>query len=205
MDALIDSGDIPPAIVVMPDAGTTWYVDRKEKMESAVIKDLIVDVEKHFRVIRDRTGRLISGNSMGGYGALRFVFKYPEMFGAAALFYPANYETEPPSNSSARQVGVFGDSFDLKIWTELNYPRLWDAYLKKKLAVPIFIVSGDDDPFFIESEAAKLYSLLRKNGQPSELRIVNGGHDWLVVAETIPEALRYIFRFSARPQPKPTN
>ena len=30
-DALIASGDIPPCVIVMPDAGTTWFVDRKEK------------------------------------------------------------------------------------------------------------------------------------------------------------------------------
>ena len=35
---------MPPAIIVMPDAGTTWFVDRKEKMETAVMQDLIGDV-----------------------------------------------------------------------------------------------------------------------------------------------------------------
>jgi len=33
----------------MPDAGTSWFVDRKEKMETAVVSDLIPDVEKNFR------------------------------------------------------------------------------------------------------------------------------------------------------------
>src|SRR5947209_1998807 len=45
-DALIASGDIPPAVIVMPDAGTSWFVDRKEKMETAIITELIPDVEK---------------------------------------------------------------------------------------------------------------------------------------------------------------
>jgi enterochelin esterase-like enzyme len=40
-DALIAHGDIPPCVIVMPDAGTTWFVDRKERMETAVIGDLI--------------------------------------------------------------------------------------------------------------------------------------------------------------------
>ena len=84
-DALIARGDIPPAIIVMPDAGTTWYVDRKEKMETAVIQDLVGDVQRTFRVIDARNGRLIAGLSMGGYGALRFVLKYPETFAAAAI------------------------------------------------------------------------------------------------------------------------
>jgi S-formylglutathione hydrolase FrmB len=199
-DELIVHGEIPPAIIVMPDAGMTWYVDRKEKMETAVIRDLVGDVQQTFRVIDDRKGRVIAGLSMGGYGALRFVLKYPEMFAAAGLLSPAIYDSEPPQNSGARRAGVFGAAeFDAQVWKELNYPALWDAYLAKKVAVPMYINSGDDDDFFIEAEATRLYSLLRKNGQPAELRIVDGAHKWPVWESTIGDAMRYVFRYAARP------
>ena len=199
-DELIVHGEIPPAIIVMPDAGMTWYVDRKEKMETAVIRDLVGDVQQTFRVIDDRKGRVIAGLSMGGYGALRFVLKYPEMFAAAGLLSPAIYDSEPPQNSGARRAGVFGAAeFDAQVWKELNYPALWDAYLAKKVAVPMYINSGDDDDFFIEAEATRLYSLLRKNGQPAELRIVDGAHKWPVWESTIGDAMRYVFHYAARP------
>jgi S-formylglutathione hydrolase FrmB len=199
-DALIAHGDIPPTIIVMPDAGSSWYVDRKEKMETAVIHDLVGDAEHAFRAIAARDGRLVAGLSMGGYGALRFALKYPEMFASAALLSPAVYDPEPPPASGARKAGVFGaPDFDPQVWKELNYPALWDAFLAKKIAVPMYIDSGDDDSLFIEAEATRLYSLLRKNGQPAELRIVDGGHDWQVWESTIGDALQYIFRFSARP------
>jgi S-formylglutathione hydrolase FrmB len=199
-DALIAHGDMPPAIIVMPDAGTSWYVDRKEKMETAVIHDLIGDAERNFRALGARDGRLVGGLSMGGYGALRFVLKYPEMFASAALLSPAIYDPEPPQGSGARRAGVFGaPEFDPQVWQELNYPALWDAFLAKKIAVPMYIVSGDDDTYFIEAESTRLYSLLRRNGQPAELRIVDGAHDWRVWESTIGDALRYIFRFSGRP------
>jgi enterochelin esterase-like enzyme len=199
-DELIAHGEIPPAIIVMPDAGMTWYVDRKEKMETAVIQDLVGDVQRTFRVIDDRKGRVIAGLSMGGYGALRFVLKYPEMFAAAGLLSPAVYDSEPPQNSGARRAGVFGGAeFDAQVWKELNYPALWQAFLAKKVAVPMYINSGDDDDFFIEAEATRLYSLLRKNGQPAELRIVDGAHKWPVWESTIGDAMRYVFRYTARP------
>ena len=67
------------------------------------------------------------------------------------------------------------------------------------MPVPMFINSGDDDEFMIEAEAARLYSLLRANGQPAELRIVDGAHNWTVWESTIGDALKYIFRYSARP------
>jgi enterochelin esterase-like enzyme len=199
-DALIASGDIPPAVIVMPDAGTSWFVDRKEKMETAVITELIPDVGKSFRVLKSREGRLVGGLSMGGYGAMRFALKYPEMFAAAALLSPAIYNPEPPENSAARTAGVFGGPvYDASIWKSLNYPALWEGYLAKKNPVPMYINSGDDDDFFTEFEAVQFYELLRKNGQPAELRIVNGAHVWAVWESTIGDALKYIFRYSARP------
>ncbi len=199
-DALIARGAIPPAIIVMPDAGTTWYVDRKEKMETAVMQDLLGDVQRTFRVIDARNGRLIAGLSMGGYGALRFVLKFPETFAAAGLLSPAIYDPEPPQASGARRVGVFGaPEFDTQVWRQLNYPALWDAFLAKKIAVPMYINSGDDDDYFIEAEATRLYTLLRKNGQPAELRIVDGPHRWPVWESTVGDAMLYLFRYSARP------
>jgi len=204
-DALIASGDIPPAVIVMPDAGTTWYVDRKEKMETAFLQDLIPDVEKSFRVLTQRDGRLIGGESMGGYGSLRFALKYPEMFRAAALLSPAIYNPEPPQNSSARRVGVFGTpDFDAAIWKSLNYPALWDAYLAKKMPVSMYLNSGDDDDFYIEKEVVQLYELLRANKQPAELRIVDGAHVWTVWDSTIGDAMKYIFGFAARPAITPS-
>lgn len=200
VDRLIASGAIPPTVIVMPDAGTTWYVDRKEKMESAFIADLMSDVAANFRTVEARNGRAIAGLSMGGFGALRFALRYPETFAAAALLSPAIYAPVPPENSSARTVGVFGaPAFDEAIWQQYNYPALLEAYFAKKSPVPMFIHSGDDDEFMIEADAAALYSLLRARGQPAELRIVDGNHSWPVWRDGIGEAMTYMYRYVTRP------
>jgi enterochelin esterase-like enzyme len=201
-DALIADGEIPPAVIVMPDAGSTWYVDRKESMETAIIQELIPRVESEYRVIPDRTNRLVGGLSMGGYGTMRFAMKYPEMFGAAALLSPAIYDPEPPANSAARNVGVFGDAtYDTDTWSAMNYPALWPGYLAKGMPVPMYINSGDDDVFRIEMEVAEFYTILRANNQPAELRIVDGGHTWDVWRSTIGDAMRYIFSHGAAAAP----
>jgi S-formylglutathione hydrolase FrmB len=64
----------------------------------------------------------------------------------------------------------------------------------------MYINSGDDDEFMIESEATQLYAMLRRNKQPAELRIVNGKHEWPVWESTIGDALKYVFRTVRRPQ-----
>ena len=200
-DTLIRDERIPPVIIVMPEANTTWYVDRKENMETAVIEELIPEIESQFRTIPTREGRVVAGLSMGGYGALRFALIYPEMFAAAGLLSPAIYVPEPPEDSSARRVGVFGEEdYDPEVWTSLNYPNYIDAFLAQDLDVPMYINSGDDDEFFIERHAAELYSLLREAGEPAELRILDGAHEWSVWASTIGEALEYTLANVSRPR-----
>ena len=201
VDQLIKDGQMPPAVVIMPSATTTWYVDRKEMMETALLNDLFPEIEAKYRVMKERAGRVIGGESMGGYGSLRFVLKYPELFAAAALISPAIYNPEPPETSSARRVGVFGsERYDPEIWKSLNYPTLLDAFFAKKVTMPIYVGSGDDDDFMIESEAASFYALWRQRKQPGEFRIYNGPHTFEAFNAQFPEAIRYIFRFVRRPE-----
>lgn len=116
------------------------------------------------------------------------------------MLSPAIYDPEPPAHSGARRAGVFGSpEFDAAVWRQLNYPALLAGYLAKKLPVPMYINSGDDDEYMIEAEATKLYSRLRANGQPAELRIVDGSHSWLVWEATVGDAMKYICRYVSRP------
>src|SRR5258706_7337310 len=95
-DALIARGDIPPCVIVMPDAGTSWFVDRKENMETAVIGDLIPEVEKNWEVLSSRPGRLVGRVSMGGYCAIRVSLEYTEVLAGAAPLSPASFNLATP-------------------------------------------------------------------------------------------------------------
>jgi enterochelin esterase-like enzyme len=191
VDALVDHHEIPPVVIVMPQGGTDWYVDRKEPMETAFFTELMPEVERHYRVGHHREDRVIGGASMGGFGALRYAMTRPELFGAAILLSPAIYANEPPLASSARRVGVFGErQFDPHVWKALNYPAQWDAYMRQPLRVPMFIAAGDDD-LVIQAEASQLYTHLRVAGNPAALRVVDGGHTWDVWRGLLGDALKY--------------
>src|SRR5579859_3950406 len=84
-DALIERKDIPPVAIVMPQGGTDWYVDRKERMETAFFDDLLPEIEAHYAVSTQRSARMIGGVSMGGFGALRYALTRPERFCGALL------------------------------------------------------------------------------------------------------------------------
>src|SRR5690349_5552669 len=59
-----------PLIVVMPDAGDSWYVDSgqvpQDKFETYVVHDLVDEVDHHWKTIGAAHRRAIAGLSMGG-------------------------------------------------------------------------------------------------------------------------------------------
>jgi len=75
-------------IIVMPEAGTSWYVNNyanpQLKWQDYFIDDVIPYVGRHYRTRANRRGRALAGTSMGGYGALLLGLKYHAMFAAAA-------------------------------------------------------------------------------------------------------------------------
>jgi putative tributyrin esterase len=74
-------------IVVMPDAGNSWYANwaqsddgQKNAWDDYIVKDLIGHVDSTYRTVAAREGRAINGLSMGGYGGLMLGLRHPEMF-----------------------------------------------------------------------------------------------------------------------------
>lgn len=201
IDSLIEDGTIPPTIAVSPASGRSWWTDSVEPFETAVIQDLIPEIDSNYRTIESREGRGVAGFSMGGYGALRYALVYPDVFGAATVLSPALYDDQPPPDSSARSTGAFGDPYDPDLWTERNYPATLKTYIEGGNEVPIFIAVGDDDwnepagwEYNVEYQAVRLYERLNKEaGSPAELRVVNGEHDWELWSPMFAEGLSYMF------------
>jgi enterochelin esterase-like enzyme len=88
-DAAIRDGKIPPLLVVFPNGlASSMWCDSKDgavPMETIVIKELLPHIDATFRTIATREGRIIEGFSMGGYGAARLGFKYPQLFGGVSI------------------------------------------------------------------------------------------------------------------------
>jgi S-formylglutathione hydrolase FrmB len=73
-------------IVVMPDGdGSIWndQIDGIIRNETYVAGYVVPFVDRHFRTIRDRRARAITGVSNGGYGAMLLAAKHPDLFGVA--------------------------------------------------------------------------------------------------------------------------
>jgi len=88
-DAAIESGKTPPCLIVFVNGLVEgMYVDWKDgsaPLETIIIKELIPHIDQTYRTLASREGRLLDGYSMGGYGAARLGFKYPELFRAISI------------------------------------------------------------------------------------------------------------------------
>ncbi|WP_350281664.1 SBBP repeat-containing protein [Kribbella sp. HUAS MG21] len=232
LDELVGSGEIPPTIAVMPDAPwssrASWYVDSAytgspdtqippgRPVETAFLKDLVPRIDATYRTIADRSGRAIAGYSMGGAGALRYVLAHPDVFGAGIVLSPAVYFPLPPSDSSTREFGAFGkgkDPFVEATYLKLNWPAALKSFAASGLRSQLFLVVGDDEyknpkpvdathdldfeTHVVFNQAARVPNLT------SELRIVDGGHDWDVWGPTFAEGAKYVFQYLGKPPATP--
>ncbi len=149
----INEGKIPEVIIVsvqaLPIGRYLNSKDGKQPIEDVIIKDLIPHIDSTYRTITHRENRWIEGMSMGGYGALRFGFKYPDLFGVVSAIAPSilrNLTEEP------EEVGVsFGNSQEyfeeVGPWhiAEVNAEK----FLQNKNRLRIFI--GDNDIRLLQS------------------------------------------------------
>src|ERR1041384_891556 len=87
LNKLIGEKKIKPAICIFPNGGMSGFRDRPEEkvmVETMIVKELIPLIDKSYRTVADRKGRVIAGFSMGGGGATRLALKNPELFSASA-------------------------------------------------------------------------------------------------------------------------
>lgn len=213
LDEMIADGTIPPVIAVAPITGDSYWVDSKAfgDYETAIIQDLIPYIDGQYNISKDREGRILAGFSMGGYGALRYGLVYPDLFSSSILLSPAVQDGEAPATSGAVERGAFngdGVKFDEAVWNERNYPEALKAYAGQDNRVSFYILATDDDwnhlsekedlpddayRYNMEEQAVRLYTALHRQdifdekgefeGNPAQLRIVDGGHDtdpWLL-------------------------
>lgn len=229
LDSLIAAGKIPPVIVVMPDAPWSgrgnWYVDSAytgsdypgRPVETALTRDLVKNIDANYRTVDGRWARAVGGYSMGGAGALRYVFAHTDLFSAALVLSPAVYHPLPPSDSSTRDYGAFGigdKRFDDARYQALSYTALLPQ-VDPDNPVHLFLAVGDkeyvnpapeDATHDLDFETAVVYNkLVRTPGVSADWRVLGGGHDWDVWQPGFDEGVQNLFRYVGTAQPQAMN
>src|SRR6476619_7805110 len=82
-------------VIITPQGENSFYINSRDGhilYEDFFIREFVPQMERRFRLAGNRAGRAIGGISMGGYGALRFAFKYSRMFVSVGAHMPALME-----------------------------------------------------------------------------------------------------------------
>lgn len=203
-DRAIADRRIPPMIIVMPDAGVTWYINDvlgKVKYEDMFFQELIPYMEKTYRIRQGKEFRGISGLSMGGYGALVYSLHHPDMFAACAAFSAAVRTDEEmlamdQTEFNNRFAALYGDPGNPKERLGPNYRKNSVLDLLKNLKdsdkdkVRFMIDCGDDD--FLYRGNSAMHVLMRDLNIPHEYRVRDGSHSWIYWRSGITSALQFI-------------
>ena len=131
-DKAIADGTIPPMIIVMPDADTSWYIntyDGKEKYEDFFINEFIPAVEKEFHIKGTKKFRAVAGLSMGGYGTMVYALKHPDLFAAAAPFSAGIFTDEQLTVLPAADYDhVVGPLYGRHLTGKARLTAAWKSY-----------------------------------------------------------------------------
>ena len=131
----ISRGEMEPVIIVSPQAMPIgWYVNgnmadpkvQTGPIEDVLIRDLIPYVDSHYRTVPTAEGRALEGFSMGGCGALRLAFRYPELFCAVSSVAGAVVNWEEEHMTRALEC-TFGDvsNPESKAYFDSLHPRVF--------------------------------------------------------------------------------
>lgn len=178
MDNLLDEGSIQPFIIVMPSAGTSFYLNEYQTM---ITEELRAEISATYRVVDDASSTAVAGVSMGGLGAINFALMRPDLFGF-----------------SVSLSGAFTDLF-FQGWAEFTMPTLNYEPL-------IYVGNGDTLDISVgpDSQVTTIYEgnialgeLFDSRDIDYDMSVGNGGHDWRYWHGVTPEVLIQISGFFA--------
>jgi putative tributyrin esterase len=172
-------------IIVMPEGETfSFYLDspvnKGSQFETYITSEVIQKIDKTYRTINDKKGRVIAGLSMGGHGALYLSARHPELFCAAGSMSGAvdmgiMLGREPNDQVIKLMQPVFGDqSTNQNLYDQNAVIGMIDKIKANKLA--LIIDCGVDD-FLIEPNR-ELHRRLLYNKVAHDYTERPGAHTW---------------------------
>jgi Putative esterase len=98
-DRAIAEGVIRRFILVAVDMntplGSSWYVNSSAtgNWENFMIQEVVPYIDANFKTLPNRDSRGIAGIFIGGYGAIRFGMRHPDVFGTVYAMHPVGTAT----------------------------------------------------------------------------------------------------------------
>jgi S-formylglutathione hydrolase FrmB len=190
-----------PLIVVMPDGFRGWYTDNEKGPAYGryIGEEVVAFVERNFPARGDRDARHIGGLSMGGYGAVRTAFRYPDVFSSAnshsgALVHGSADWSLPEDREDRRAYPeemhhVFGTRPEGSLHDILALAR---SARVAGLLPRLLLDCGVDD--FLVDANRRFHHELTHLKIPHEYHEYSGAHEWGYWELHVQEAIRFHLR-----------
>ena len=198
-DEAIASRRAAEMIIVMPDAGETWYVnsyDGSVPYEDMFFEELIPYIEKTYRARADREYRGIAGLSMGGFGSFLYTLHHPDMFTACAPLSAAVYTDEQMQKALNTTRGelfnkLFGKGNLTEHWRANSILDLLNKLdTEKPWRVAYYIDCGDGHYLLHGNNIA--HEILQEKKIKHEFRVRDGGHTWTYWRTALPSVMEFM-------------
>jgi enterochelin esterase-like enzyme len=197
LDGLIDSGDIPPEIVVFisahggpyPDSECINSFDGREQFETYITDTVVPWADANLRTIPMPAARSLFGFSLGAFCTPNLLFKHPGLFQQAIAM--SGYYTAAIRNSQTLNAWrPFGGNATL---IAANSPMTEAALLAPSVRSQLFIaLSGDPNEPFYGPQMRQFGTVLEHAGIPYAWLPTNLGHAWAAVRAELPAALEAV-------------
>ncbi|MCX6899313.1 MAG: alpha/beta hydrolase-fold protein [Verrucomicrobia bacterium] len=109
--AAVKKKTLPPVICVFCNPGNGTFRDNRVPGvlgETMFMTEFVPTIDREFRTVASRKGRVVTGFSMGGSGALRFVLGHPRMFAAGVSWGCPRLKEEEAAMSRLGQAKEAG-------------------------------------------------------------------------------------------------
>jgi S-formylglutathione hydrolase FrmB len=199
LDQLIEAGEIGEFIVAVPFGSNSFYTNsiKGDRWEDMITDEFIPMIESTTRAEGTRSGRAISGISMGGYGALKLAFKHPDLFSSVSAHSAMLIDDFAAVAISLRRAQmfyslfdqIFGVSEDLAYWDENNPLRI--ARESDLNGLRIYFDCGTEDEYGFYLGARQLSDVLKGKGIAHEFHLYPGTHGWDYARQHTADSLKF--------------
>lgn len=165
-------------LIVCPDGNfATWYFDspmsKEWQYETYVAKEIVSWVDHHYSTIADRSGRAITGLSMGGHGALYLAIRHQDTF--AAVGSMSGCVDLIPFSKSFGISQVLGEyESNPQRWKDNSVINMLNQIKPNSLAITFDC--GYSDGFYASN--MEMHNRLVKMQMPHDFTVRDGGHSW---------------------------
>ena len=192
---LVKYADSLAIIIVMPDAEDSWYAnsatESHDKFETYMVRDVIDDVDLHWRTLASADQRAIAGLSMGGYGAVKFGLKYSDRFRFVGSLSGAFNATNPELRQSRSDLAPSLDAAFGKSRTQMTEEE--DIFkfvetVRSSGSQYFYIDCGTRDSDFLQANR-DFVALIGQRKFAYEYHETPGDHSWQYWDSRLPNLL----------------